>query len=296
MKNIIKPFIVVFALLSVLPLTMAQPDITNEVEQEIDVKEIMPFETNPGAEMRLLQLERAIHMNIIKGETVLEYIEEEVTQPTIDELEAILISLIDLKEEVSTYEIAEREENIEAFMSFKQEASALTKEFRDTARIIVDGDEVLVVRNVADERAQESIVATRYQENINEKAMAHNEETVRRNLQAQGIVSENLVERIRNKEIEPQEIRGEVMNLVREVRDEQANEVLANMRDEATKQETNAKENVNRIKEEVLEDITEKARKRIKEVKDRLPDDVKQNISERIKGLDKKIPNRGGLQ
>ena len=293
MRNITKTFLVAFTLLLALPLTMAQADITNEVGQETNAREVMPFETIHGAEMRLLQLERAIHRNILNGETIIESLDAELENETIIELEAILQSMIDLKEEVSAYDVG-TEDDVENFVSFRQEASALTKEFRDTVRETVDEERAQEIRTAANERARDAIAE--YQENINERARAHNEEITQRRIEVQGIISEDLLEKIRTGEIEPQQIREEVLNLVRENLGEQASDAIENMREDALRQEITARENINRIREEVLENNTARAKERIQEVRDRLPDDLEQNISERIKDLNERIQNRGGIR
>ena len=291
-----KTILVALALLLAMPLTMAQTDIANAAGQENGMREIMPFETVQGAEMRLLQLERAIHRNIVKGETVIETIRAEVDDETIEELEEILLALVDLKEEVSKYELVGEQEDVEAFVSFRQEASALSKEFRDAAREIITEDRAQIIRNEAQGRAEQAMATTGYQENIRERANEHNEEIVKRAMEAQGIISEDLLERIRNRDIEPGDIRTEVMNLVREIRSEQANEILANLREEAMRQEINARENINRINEEVLQNNTETARQRIQEIQDRIPENAVENISEIINNLGERIPFRGGMQ
>lgn len=294
-----KTILVALALLLAMPLTMAQTDIANATGQENGMREIMPFETVQGAEMRLLQLERAIHMNIVKGETMIDAIRAEADEETIEELEAILLALVDLKEEVSEYELVGEQEDVEAFVSFRQEASALSKEFRDAAREVITEDRAQIIRNEAQGRAEQAMAATNYQENIRERANEHNEEIVKRAMEDQGIINEDfedLLERIRNRDIEPRDIRTEVMSLVREIRSEQANEILANLREEAMRQEINARENINRINEEVLQNKTEIARQRIQEIKDRIPEDVVENISEIINNLGERIPFRGGMQ
>ncbi len=291
-----KTILVALALLLAMPLTMAQTDIANAAGQENGMREIMPFETVQGAEMRLLQLERAIHRNIVKGETVIDAIRAEADEETIEELEAILLALVDLKEEVSEYELVGEQEDVEAFVSFRQEASALSKEFRDTAREVITEDRAQIIRNEAQGRAEQAMTTKGYQENIRERANEHNEEIVKRAMEAQGIINEDLLERIKNRDIEPGDIRTEVMSLVREIRSEQANEILANLREEAMRQEINARENINRMNEELLRNKTEIARQRIQEIQDRIPEDVVENISEIINNLGERIPFRGGTQ
>ena len=291
-----KTILVALVLLLALPSTMAQTDTANEAKQETEMREIMPFETRQGAEMRLLQIERAIHKNIVKGETVIDNMREEAGEDIIEELELILLALVDLKKEVSNYVLEGGQQDVEAFVSFRQEASALSKEFRDTAREVITEDKAQAIRVEAQRRAEQAMAATGYQENIRQRAKEHNEEIVRRAMDAQGIMSEDLLERIRNRDIEPRVIRTEVMNLVRVARSEQANEILVNLREESMRQEINARENMNRVNEELLQNKTEIARQRVQEVKNRVPEDLARNISEVINNLGERISFRGGMK
>lgn len=276
----IKQTLMFLLILMVLPLALAE-EIEEEKEPEKveEEKELLPFKTNHGATVRLLQLERSIQMNILRGEKILEEFHEDIDENQTEDLEAILISLEDLKEKVSNYEVGS-EEDVEKFVFFKQEAITLTKEFREiiTNQIQEDARENARERITKETRNNEEI--RNKTETIRERAREHNEEVVR-NINASNIITEELLNKIRSNEIDPKEIRTQVLNNIRNQRSEQANETLRRISEDARQRAENARQEAIRLREEFEENHAQRIRESIIEVKNRTREEIKQRIDAR---------------
>lgn len=326
-KNV-KVFLIVFALLIALPLSLAEEnesseelyddledelydeedDLLDDEDEVVDDSddavseedelinednkvvsedtELAPFRTNHGASVRLLQLERSIQKNIIQGELLLNRLADRLDNESLEELEAILMAMEDLKLSVSEYELQGNEEDVRAFVNFRHEASMLTKEFRETLRTFVRESERNNLRNRVIEESRASPALARMNNLLRERAREHNEKVVRDSVEDSGVIDENLLRRIRSGEIESREIREEVLRSVRADRAEQAQDVLRDMREEALRRRMNLREESEKLRAEVREANAEvreeRMRERINEVRDRLPEELNKRVRERV--------------
>ena len=105
-------------------------EIDEETQDEI---EIMPYPH--GAQIRLLQLEKAITKNIARGTEIIAALQELDVNTT--DLEAILAELELVKEEVQAAD-PNATDAVQVFIDHKADAIELSKEFRDTVRELVD--------------------------------------------------------------------------------------------------------------------------------------------------------------
>jgi len=110
--------------------TVNDSSFENETEHEIEI-----MNTTLGAEIRLLQLEKAIITNILKGIMAVQVLKG--LEVNTSQLEAILADLKDVLKNVSTTDPAAND-SVQTFIALKNESRALTKEFRDTIRTLFD--------------------------------------------------------------------------------------------------------------------------------------------------------------
>jgi hypothetical protein len=143
MKTIWKKIMVLLLFGSLLPLALAEDAIESSNddsapidEQTLDEVEIM--KTSNGARIRLLQLERSIQRNIVKGEYIVSYLDNNTSLDS-SELVLILEEMKLLKEEVSSAD-PNASDAVEVFVDLKHDAINLTKEFRETVRILLADD------------------------------------------------------------------------------------------------------------------------------------------------------------
>jgi helix-turn-helix protein len=110
----------------------------NETEHEIEI-----MNNSLGARIRLLQLEKAILTNLLKGTMavqVLQGLEVNTTQ-----LEAILADLRDVLDAVRAADPAAND-SVQIFVQLKNETRNLTKEFRETIRALLDDETIREIK------------------------------------------------------------------------------------------------------------------------------------------------------
>ncbi len=116
------------------------PDTNQPVVDEQTGKEIVAMQLAPGAKVRLLELEKAVLRNILKGRKVIEFIKEKDSNADVTDLEAVLAELETLKEQIATVQPqANSDETVKQFVDLKNDAISLSKQFRDTARELLKG-------------------------------------------------------------------------------------------------------------------------------------------------------------
>jgi hypothetical protein len=110
----------------------------NETEHEIQI-----MNNTLGARIRLLQLEKAIITNLLKGIMTVQVLKGLEVNTT--NLEAILADLKDVLKNVSAADPAAND-SVQIFIALKNESRALTKEFRETLRTLLDNATILDIK------------------------------------------------------------------------------------------------------------------------------------------------------
>ena len=110
----------------------------NETEHEIEI-----MNNSLGARIRLLQLEKAIITNLLKGIMTVQVLKGLEVNTT--NLEAILADLKDVLKNVSAADPAANN-SVQIFITLKNESRTLTKEFRETIRALLDNETIKEIR------------------------------------------------------------------------------------------------------------------------------------------------------
>ncbi len=124
---------------SIIPLVYAEDaaDSMNAITIDDKTRKQAEIMNNGiGAEIRLLQLEKAILRNIEKGEAILSYLND--SDVDLLELEAIIAELELLKQEVHSADF-NATDAVRVFVDLKHDAVNLTKDFRETVRVFLNG-------------------------------------------------------------------------------------------------------------------------------------------------------------
>ena len=133
-------------------------DGVNETEDlDIDVnttKEIEIMNNTLGAEIRLLQLEKAIIKNILKGEMAVEVLKGLDYNTT--DLEAILSEMKDLLDDVKAVNTSSNN-SVQLFVEYKYEAINLTKQFREAIKELLNGEKLKEIRERIREMMSEEL-------------------------------------------------------------------------------------------------------------------------------------------
>lgn len=110
----------------------------NETEHEIEI-----MNNTLGSEIRLLQLEKAIMVNLLKGIMTVQVLQGLAVNTT--QLETILANLKDVLAEVRTADPAANN-SVQLFVELKNESRNLTKQFRVTVRSLLDNETIRQIK------------------------------------------------------------------------------------------------------------------------------------------------------
>ncbi|PNX51584.1 MAG: hypothetical protein BV456_02630 [Thermoplasmata archaeon M8B2D] len=162
MKKIFSLLVVLVLLISISSIVYAdeaeedspENDTVNETEKEIEV-----MNNSLGSEIRLLQLEKALLINILKGEMAVQVLIGlgfNTTENNTIELESILDEMKDVLEEIKTANTSSNE-SVQIFISLKNESKNLTTQFRETIRELLNDTSLREVRERIKEMANNQL-------------------------------------------------------------------------------------------------------------------------------------------
>jgi hypothetical protein len=110
----------------------------NETAREVGI-----MNNSLGARIRLLQLEKALLTNILKGVMTVQVLKG--LNVTTTDLEKILGNLSDVLEDVRAADPAAND-SVQVFVDLKNESKNLTKQFRDTLRLLLDNETIAMIK------------------------------------------------------------------------------------------------------------------------------------------------------
>jgi hypothetical protein len=110
----------------------------NETEREVGI-----MNNSLGARIRLLQLEKALLTNILKGVMTVQVLKGLNVSTT--ELEEILANLSDVLVAVRAADPAAND-SVQVFVELKNDSKNLTKQFRDTLRLLLDNETIAMIK------------------------------------------------------------------------------------------------------------------------------------------------------
>ncbi len=257
---------------------------------EETVRQAAVMDTPAGTEARFMQLEKAMAENVIMGQRALEVMLEKNPEANTTELERVVAELEVIKEEIEEklqmddFQGKEASELIEEFAIMKEEGRNLSNEFRESANEYLDEEDRLQIREEARQRADEEIGEKRQQ--IQEKIREQNAEQVERVLERMGTQDPELVEQVRNGEINPGEAISQVAREFRGLSEERSQEFRVQTNVERSERAENAQEAVGRARENMELMMNERASERMEKVEDKLfqvRERIKENIPEQAK-------------
>lgn len=122
----------------------------NETEHEVEI-----MNTTLGAEIRLLQLEKAIITNLLKGIMTVQVLKG--LDVNTSQLEVIIADLQAVLAEVRAADPAAND-SVQIFVDLKNQTRVLTKQFRDTIRGLLDNETIKEIkeqlRNITSNESQ----------------------------------------------------------------------------------------------------------------------------------------------
>jgi len=216
-------------LVGILALVLMTPMISSvfadESEETYD-EDITIMEYQVGAQIRLLQLEKAITKNIIKGEMVVGVLNETGYNTTV--LEAILAELEMLKEEVQSAD-PNSTDAVEIFVDLKSDAVELTKDFRDAIAALLDEQTKEELRERIREMVCEQV--QNLSKNIQNHIRQFNRNQLYRLYSIIGLNDTSLSEEYRNGNVTVDQVRLQISKMVNQMTKEKMNQVFSELKE-----------------------------------------------------------------
>ena len=286
MKKILSILLMLLMVISIMPLALAEEETEDvEVDEETE-EEIVVMNTGLGAEVRLLQLEKAITRNILRGQEVIAKAKE--AEKDVSELEAIIAEMETLKTEVQEAD-PESENSVKEFVDLKSDGIELSKNFRGTARALLKSEEITQLRNRIKERNIGE--QTNLTQKIREKIRAFNAEQLQKMCGILGIEDSELIDKFENGEVKLNEVKTQIKEQFRAMTQEERKESFAQLKEEGVKRNVFRKAAVQKAKLNFLVRKETRLTKRLNQVdaiKDPEKRDKLQNmISNRLRVISK---------
>jgi len=232
MKKTIGIIMVLVLTASLIPLALAD-------DVEIDAKtqnEVEAMECQYGAEIRLLQLEKSITTNIIKGEEVVSVLED--LEYNTAELEAILFELEILLDEVQSVD-ANSTNATQEFIDLKSDAKELTEDFREAVHELIDDYAVEGlrerIRNMTCEQVQNLT------SKIQNRIRFYNRNQLHRLYEVIGETDESLLNQYQNGNITKEQVKNQINKIVNQMTKQKRNQIFAELKESNIKEKIQAK-------------------------------------------------------
>jgi len=253
MKKAISLLLMLLMIVSIIPFAFAEEIDTAEADSEEETQnQIALMGTGTGAEVRLLQLEKAITENIIRGQEVIAEVESKGNDTSI--LEDLISDMEDLKSRVQALD-AESEEAVDEFVALKAEAIELSKQFRDEAKTLLDKSDADALRTRLKEMNRSEI--TQLNNQIRNRIREYNAEQVKNLFGILGIENEELLANFSNGNSTLKEVRDVIKTEFKSMTQEEKKSAFSELKEAGVKKVITAKAVMEKVRERV-QNIREK--------------------------------------
>jgi hypothetical protein len=273
--------------------TEVEEETEADDDEELNVEEVADDETveeaslvaesSLGAEIRMLQLERAALKAVIAGNVILEILAENDTYADLEliqlEIEATHEQIVELDKENST---------VEDYVALKNSLKELVSDFREIASPLLSSENRVEVRTEIDNSAELEELNVEIRNTIR----SFNARRVEAELERLGVENAELVASIEAGEATPSEIRQALREAFKEITAERKAEIKENVRARIDQKVQVRAE----VKERALDNFVERKRElldnRIEKINDsNAPYEFRQRIAQRIEDRKDKIEN-----
>ena len=283
MRKILSIVMVLLLAASVVPLALA--DEAGDIQQdevEIDAEtqdevEIMNYQF--GAEVRLLQLEKSITKNILKGEEVVSVLKGAEYNTT--ELEAILSELELLKEEVQSAD-PNSTDAVQIFVDLKSDAIELTKDFRETLKDLLDEGTVEELRERIREMVCEQVQNLSQQ--IRNRIRQFNRNQLHRIYGIIGETNSSLINEYQNGNVTKEQVKQQISKKVNEMTKEKRYQIFSELKEGKIRERIQARVCVENVTQNFQERKETRLTNRLHNVQNaqNIDNDVKAEMENRI--------------
>ncbi|MFH1013964.1 MAG: hypothetical protein V1769_05610 [Thermoplasmatota archaeon] len=212
---------------SIVPVTYADDTADTILDYESNTQnDIVCMGNYTGSAIRLLQLEKALTINIMKGEATVEILQTLLYNTT--SLEAILVEFELLIAEVKAAD-PNSSDAVQMFVDLKSDAIELTKEFRETLHLLVDEDTEKMlqerIQGMISEQAQNLSII------IKNQIRHYNRNQLYRLYGYFGDTNESIIEEYHNGTVAWTQVRAQIRFMVNNMTKEHRNELFTGLKE-----------------------------------------------------------------
>ena len=199
-----------------------ESDIDDVTEEEIEI-----MNTTLGAEIRLLQLEKALTKNLLKGERAVAVLQ--VMGYNTTELEGILEEMRLLLEEVQAAN-ASANNSVQQFVDLKSDAKKLTTEFREAIKELLSDEKIRELKEQIREIVGEAL--QNYSKKIQNRIKQFNRNQIHRLYGIIGVTNESLADAYQDGNITMEEAKSQISKMVNMMTKEKKNHIFSELKKE----------------------------------------------------------------
>jgi len=239
MRKIWNIIIVLMLMVSIAPLAFADEaeDLTDEVKINDETqKQVEIMNVSLGSEIRLLQLEKSITKNIIKGEEVVSILKDLGYNTTY--LEVILAEFEFLKGEVIDAD-PNSTDAVQIFVDLKHDAVNLTKDFRDALVELLDEDTIEQLRGRIREMICEQV--QNLSSKIQNKIKQYNRNQLHKLYQIMGENGNSFLNKYQNGNLTMEQVKQQVGKMVNQMTKEKRYEIFSQLKQNNIQKKIQAK-------------------------------------------------------
>jgi len=249
MKKITTLLIMLMIFIPISSLAIADEAEEENEDSDIDnktVEEIKIMNNSLGAEIRLLQLQKSIIKNLLKGEMAVEVLEGLGYNTTT--LEAILSEMNNTLEEVKAANTSSNE-SVQIFVELKSQAKNLTTQFRETIKELLDGEKLREIR----ERIKEMVSAEleNISKMIRNKIKQFNRNQLYKLYGIIGEVNNSFVKKYLNGNVSLAEVKLQICKTINQMNKERRYEIFSEIKKGNIQKKIHAQASIDNMKNKV---------------------------------------------
>jgi hypothetical protein len=247
-------------------------NIDSETQEEVQI-----IKDQIGANIRLLQLEKAILRNIIRGEEVVSFLKDLDYNTT--DLEAILAELELLLEEVQTAD-PNSTDSVQIFVDLKSDAIELTKEFREKVNELLDESTIEYLRLRIRELVSEHV------QNLTKRIHNHIRRFNRNQLhRVYGVIGQfdnSTINEYQNGNLTEEQVKNQISNIVNNMTKAKKYQIFSELKEDKIKLRVQAREYVENLTANFEERKEARLRNRIQNAQKIVNSPVNAELQNRI--------------
>lgn len=202
-----------------------EPDedyLDNETEEEIEI-----MNNSLGAEIRLLQLEKAILKNLLKGERAVEVLK--AMGYNTSNLSSILTEMRLLLEEVNGTDPSSND-SVRIFVDFKRDARNLTKQFRETVKALLDDEKIKELKERVRELVGDEL--QNYSKKIRNRIRQFNRNQLHRLYGIIGETNNSLIEEYEKDNVSLEQVKSQICKMVNQMIKEKKFQIFSEVKED----------------------------------------------------------------